>query len=31
MRPLFPFLTFALLVLGSVAPPAVAKPNVLMI
>ena len=31
MRPLFPFLTFALLVLGSVAPRAVAKPNVLMI
>ena len=31
MRPLFPFLTFALLVLGSVATPAVAKPNVLMI
>ncbi len=31
MRPLFPFLTFALLVLGSAATPAVAKPNVLMI
>ncbi|MES2466959.1 MAG: sulfatase-like hydrolase/transferase [Verrucomicrobiota bacterium] len=31
MRPFFPFLTFALLVLGSVAAPAAAKPNVLLI